>query len=156
MVDDPGRRDPPLLRPIFEVYLHRLLIEGARVKGHHLLVQVGVSVAGLILLNVLVQGLSATTLPRQVLRHCEESELATDLFLGNSTMAAGLDEAAFLAAAPGRRGLNAALGGTPPVEHYLIYSRQDRHAAAGVYYGFYDTQLTGHPTGDWDTLVGNR
>src|SRR5437870_5107325 len=71
-------------------------------------------------------------------------------------MAAGLDEAAFLAAAPGRRGLNAALGGTPPVEHYLICSRQDRQAAAGVYYGFYDTQLTAHPSGDWATLVGNR
>jgi len=71
-------------------------------------------------------------------------------------MAAGLDESAFARASPGHRPLNLGLGSSSPVEHYLIYLRQDRHRAAAVYYGFLDTQLTDTVEGGWSTLIGNR
>ncbi|WP_439625379.1 hypothetical protein [Gemmata sp.] len=106
--------------------------------------------------NWFVARAAVNTVPRQLLRHCEEGNPATDLFLGNSMMAAGLDETAFTTARPDRHGLNAGLGSTGPVEHYLIYDRLGRHRGATVYYGFFDGQLTEPAVGGWDDLVGNR
>jgi hypothetical protein len=121
-----------------------------------LLAQVCIAGAVLGIANVGIQKLSANSLPRQLMRKCEQAAPATDLFLGNSTMAAGLDEAAFDSMLPGHRALNAALGSSGPVEHYLVFERQDRHKGAAVFYGFLDTQLTDPVEGDWATLVGNR
>jgi len=119
-------------------------------------VQIVVTLVVLVGANGGVALLARNSVPRQLLRHCALAEPATDLFLGNSTMAAGFDEAEFTAASPDRRGVNAALGATSPVEHYLIYSRQVRHRGATIHYGFLDTQLTDPTSGDWGTLVGNR
>jgi len=125
-------------------------------KLRHLLFQVTILVLLLVLVNVVVQRLSANSVARQLLRKCEQVDSVTDVFLGNSTMAAGLDEAMFGAARPGRGALNAALGSSSPVEHYVIFCKLPDHKAARVYYGFFDTQLTDPPDGDWATLVGNR
>jgi len=101
--------------------------------------------------------MAVNSVPRQLLRTALQAEQATDLFLGNSTMAAGLDEKAFATAAgPGRRALNLGLGSSSPVEHDLIYREQAKHHGAALYYGFFDTHLTDPPAGDWHTLVGNR
>ena len=121
-----------------------------------LVVQLLLAMAVIALANLGIQKLAANSNPRQLLRRGERAEHATDLFLGNSTMAAGLDEAAFAESCPESRPLNMALGATAPVEHFLIYSRQDKHRPVTVYYGFLDTQLTDLPNGGWETLVGNR
>ena len=125
-------------------------------KLRHLIVQFLLATAVLISANIGVQILSRNSLPRQLLRRCALAERATDLFLGNSTMASGLDARAFEAGQPDCHALNAALGSTGPVEHCLVYSKQDRHAGAVLYYGFLDTQLTDPAQGDWASLVGNR
>ncbi len=120
-----------------------------------LAVQVLLGAAVLLVANICVRFLARNSVPRQLLLRGERAEPATDLFLGNSTMAAGLDETAFASVKPGRP-LNIALGASSPVEHYAIYRQQDKHRTAAVYYGFLDTQLTDLPKGGWDTLVGNR
>lgn len=125
-------------------------------KVRHLTVQIALTLAVLVAGNLVVSRLAQNSVPRQTLRKGEQSDPANDLFLGNSLVAAGLDEAAFATAAPGRRPLNLGLGSSSPVEHYLIYRRQIKHQAAAVYYGFFDTQLTDIPDGKWDALVGNR
>lgn len=120
-----------------------------------LVIQILPAIAVLVAANAGVWVLARNSIPRQVLRHGEQSQPATDLFLGNSIMAAGLDEAAFDLAKPGRP-LNLAIGDTDTVQHYLIYRQQDKHRTAAVYYGFFDTQLTETLDGGWDALVGNR
>lgn len=122
----------------------------------HLLIQLGLAAGMMVVANVAVQCLAINSVPRQLLRTAERSEPATDLFLGNSTMAAGIDEASFARQRPLCRPLNLGLGASSPVEHYLIYRQQRKHANARVFYGFIDTQLTDPPTGDWNSLVGNR
>jgi hypothetical protein len=119
-------------------------------------VQVAVALAVLVAANVAILRMASNSVPRQLLRKAEQAERATDLFLGNSTMAAGLDEAAFAAGAPGRRALNLGMGSSSSVEHYLIFRQQGKHVGSAVYYGFLDRQLTDDPVGGWDTLVGNR
>jgi hypothetical protein len=110
----------------------------------------------LVAANVAVQCLAQNSVPRQMLRAAQQTTGVTDLFLGNSTMAAGLDERAFAAERPAARPLNLGLGTSSPVEHYLLYRQWRADAAARVYYGFLDTQLTDPPAGSWDTLAGNR
>jgi hypothetical protein len=125
-------------------------------KFRHLAVQLGLTAVVLAAANLGVRRLAENSVPRQLLRHGDGSQPATDLFLGNSTMAAGLDETTFAAVQPRRRPLNLALGATGPVEHLLIYHQQKKHRGAAVYYGFLDTQLTDAPQGSWDKLIGNR
>lgn len=125
-------------------------------NARHLAVQLALAALVLLALNAVVDLLAANSIPRQLLRAAERSEPATHLFLGNSTMAAGCDEAAFARAHSGCRPLNLGFGSSSPVEHYLIYRQQHNHGGATVYYGFLDTQLTDPPAGDWSTLVGNR
>jgi hypothetical protein len=120
-----------------------------------LVIQILPAIAVLVAANAGVWVLARNSIPRQVLRHGEQSQPATDLFLGNSLMAAGLDEAAFRLVKPGRP-LNMAIGDTDTVQHYLIYRQQNKHRTAAVYYGFFDTQLTDLPEGGWNTLKGNR
>jgi hypothetical protein len=116
--------------------------------------QVALALAVLAAANAAVAWLARNSVPRQVLRRGASSPPATDLFLGNSTMAAGLDESAFAAILPGRP-LNLGMSGSP-VEHLLIYRQQGRHRGARVYYGAFDTQLTDPPSGGWGDLIGNR
>jgi hypothetical protein len=125
-------------------------------KLHSLFIQIIIALVVVAEANVIVHSRAGNSVPRQLLRHGEQAAVATDLFLGNSTMAAGLDETSFAEAFPGSRPLNLGLGSSSPVEHYLIYLKQDRHHNANVYYGFLDTQLTDQPEGSWSTLVGNR
>ena len=125
-------------------------------KPHHLLIQIVMAMAVLAAANAAVVELARDSTPRQLLHHSEQAAPATDLFLGDSTVAAGVDTAAFAAVLAGHRPLNLGLGASTPVEHYLVYLKQDRHRGATLYYGFLDMQLTDSPTGDWSTLVGNR
>ncbi len=118
--------------------------------------QVVLTCAVLLAANVAVSRLAANSVPRQLLRKIDRSEPVTDVFLGNSTMAAGCDEAAFEAAAPGHRALNLGLGATTPIEHFLLIRRLTKHGTPTIYYGFLDTQLTDAAEGSWDALVGNR
>jgi hypothetical protein len=110
----------------------------------------------LVAANLLFQRLSANSVPRVLLRTADQSKLATDLFLGNSTIAAGLNSEAFAGAKPSSRPLNLGLGASSSVEHNLIFRQQQKHQSAAVFYGFFDSQLTDPPEGDWETLVGNR
>lgn len=125
-------------------------------KPHCLAMQFALCVVALTAANAVVQHLASDSMPRLLLRRSEQGQFATDVFLGNSTMAAGLEEAAFAAAFPGRAPLNLGLGSTTPVEHYLVYLKQNRRPAFTLYYGFFDQQLTETPSGGWSTLVGNR
>jgi hypothetical protein len=120
-----------------------------------LIIQVLPAIVVLLAANVGIWVLARNSTPRQLLRHGQQSAPATDLFLGNSTMEAGLDDAAFGLTKPGRP-LNMALGATQPVEHFLIYRQMYKHKTAAVYYGFFDTQLTDLPDGGWETLTANR
>jgi hypothetical protein len=120
-----------------------------------LAIQILLAVIVLVAANVVVSVLARNSNPRQLLRSGDEAEPATDLFLGNSLMAAGLDTTAFAAVKPGRP-LNLSLGSSSPVEHALIYQRQGKHRGATVYYGFFDSQLTDLQDGGWEKLVGNR
>ena len=52
--------------------------------------------------NIGVNRMARNSVPRQLLRTADQAEPATDLFLGNSTMMSGLDEAAFVEADPAR------------------------------------------------------
>ena len=124
-------------------------------RGRHMLAQLAAALAVLAAGNFVVRHLARNAVPRALLRSADAAEPATDLFLGNSTMAAGADPAAFAGVAGGRP-FNLALGATDPVEHLVLYRAAKRHHSATVYYGFLDTQLTDLPRGDWDSLVGNR
>ena len=116
------------------------------------------ALAGVVLVgaNVFIHRSAANSVPRRLLRTADRAEPATDLFLGNSVMEAGIDTDAFAAAKPGSKSLNLGLGSTSPVEHYLLFRRQEKHRGSVVYYGFFDTELTDPPSRGWDTLEGNR
>lgn len=124
--------------------------------ARHFFIQCALAVLLLVLSNLAVRQLAVNSVPRQILKSAQESPPASDLFLGNSTMAAGVDEGAFTGGDPLIRPLNLGLGSSSPVEHYLLYRQQHQHRGADVYYGFLDTQLTDQPRGDWSDLVGNR
>src|SRR4051812_26412401 len=109
--------------------------------------QLVVTAIVLVAANIVIGQATKNSLPRQLLRHGQETKGATHSFLGNSTMAAGLKESAFATARPGSVPLNLGLGDTGPVEHYLIYRQQQPHDAVTIYYGFLDTQLTDPPLG---------
>jgi hypothetical protein len=122
----------------------------------HFTIQVVLAMTVLVAANILFQRLSRNSVPRALLRTAEQSKPATDLFFGNSTMAAGLDNQAFAAAKPNSQPVNLGMGSSSSVEHYLIFRQQLKHQSSAVYYGFFDTQLTDPAEGDWGTLVGNR
>jgi hypothetical protein len=113
--------------------------------------------------NAVVHRMSKSSYRRQMLTRLDQLSPATDcLFLGNSLVEAGCDLTAFSSAWPAKGGslspVNLALGGTSPVEHYLILDQALRHPLHPKYviYGFFDDQLNAPPRGDWSDLVGNR
>ena len=121
-----------------------------------LLRQLAIAISVVAVANVGIARLARHSIPRQLLAKAERAEPATDLFLGNSTMACGVDELAFAESVLGHRPLNLGLMATYPVEHLLIYRRQEKHAGAAVYYGYFDRQLTAPPTARPESLLGNR
>jgi len=122
----------------------------------HFAVQLLLAVFVLAAANVVVQRMARNSNPRQLLRASAAAVPATHLFLGNSTMAAGIDTDAFAIAHPQSQALNLGLGSSSPVEHYLIYLQQQKHKSAAIYYGFIDTQMTDSLDGSWTALIGNR
>jgi hypothetical protein len=122
-------------------------------------------VAALLMLaafNYAIERFAMHSVPRQLLSKIAAASQVKQLFLGNSLMAAGLDEDAFASSwDSARRGaspLNAGLGSSSPVEHLLLLRHTlRRHPELNlVVYGFFDLQLTDPPTGQWDDLFGNR
>lgn len=123
----------------------------------YLLVQLLVFAMGLIALNGAIGRLSKNAVPRQLLRRPQLAAPATDVYLGNSLMAAALDEDAIRSVNPSTVPLNMGLGSTSVVEHLILYQAAAKsHPIRRVYYGFFDDQLTAVPSGTWNDLVGNR
>ena len=106
--------------------------------------------------NISVKYLSRNVAPKKLMEHCQNSAQATDVFLGNSLIVAGFREKVFDQLLSNHHALNAGLGAVPPVDHFLIYHSLIKNRKGTVYYGFYDTQLTDEPTGDWSTIISNR
>ena len=113
--------------------------------------------------NLLIEHTAAKSQRRQMLALLNRIPAKTDfLFLGNSLVAAGCDVTAFKSAWPNQKNapspINLALGGTSPVEHYLILKRALRRPLPVKYliYGFFDDQLNAPVSGRWSELVGNR
>ena len=125
-------------------------------RPNRLGVQVALCLACLIALNVLVGRVARSSIPRQVVRNIDQSPPITDLFVGNSLMAAGFEAGSFELANPGLRALNIGLGSSSPVEHDILLRRALRLGPKRVYYGIFDTQLFDRPNGGWGDLVGNR
>ncbi len=114
-------------------------------------------IAGVILgvANLGVEKLAKTSTANQLRDHCEAVKNPTDIFLGNSLAAAGIDEEVFNLQNPKRCALNAGCGSTGPLEHYLIFEKTTASKGGTIYYCFFDTQLTDERKADWDTLTGN-
>ena len=125
-------------------------------KPIYLIAQVVLWAACLVGLNFAVQRFSRTTNPRQLARKIDQSAPITDLFVGNSLMAAGFDAESFERARPGLHALNIGLGSSSPVEHDILLRRALRLDSKRVYYGVFDTQLIEPERGGWRDLVGNR
>ncbi len=125
-------------------------------RARDLLIRGMGALAVLAVANAAVWAGARNALPRQLVRRAQQTAPPTHLFLGNSTMASSIDEAAFAASMRGSRPLNAALGATGPVEHYILYRQIQLSRGAWLVYGFLDTQLTDAPEGSWSTLTGSR
>lgn len=125
-------------------------------KPIRLLAQMALWMACLAAFNVAVQKLSRTSIPRQVARSIDTSGPVTDLFVGNSLVAAAIDAEAFAKAHPGRHALNIGLGSSYPAEHNILLRRSLKLHPGRVYYGFFDRQLIDPAKGGWGDLVGNR
>lgn len=106
-------------------------------------------------LNVAVQWLARSSVPRELIRSVDQSPPITDLLVGNSLMAAGFEAQVFEQARPGRRALNIGLGFSSPVEHDILLRHALRLGPNRVYYGFFDLQLFEPVRGGWEDLVGN-
>ncbi len=125
-------------------------------KPTRLLVQLAIWMACLVGFNVAVLKQSRTSIPMQLARSIDASPPVTDVFVGNSLMAAGIDTQAFDQAYPDRNALNIGLGFTWPAEHDILLRRALKHKPRRVYYGFFDTQLIDPAKAGWADLVGNR
>lgn len=106
--------------------------------------------------NFFIARMAANSVPRQLLSKINSKTSAKVVFLGNSTMAAAVDEQAIEDITPGTLTLNAALGASSPVEHLLLYQHLKDLNVEIVYYGFFDFQLTNVPIGNISELSGNR
>src|SRR4051794_34280584 len=128
----------------------------SNLKPIHLVAQVVFWAVCLVGLNVVVRQLSRNSVPRQIARRIDQSPPVTDLFVGNSLMAAGFEVEPFERARPGLRALNIGLGSSSPVEHNILLRRALRLVPKRGYYGVFDFQLVDPPSGRWGDLVGNR
>ena len=110
----------------------------------------------LVALNVVVARLSRHSVTRQTVRRLDAAGPVTDLFLGNSLVAAGIDVGVWRRTRPEAVGLNAGLGASSPVEHNLLLRRGLATRPRRVVYGYFDRQLTAPVANGFGELVGNR
>jgi hypothetical protein len=122
----------------------------------HLVAQVVCWALCVVVINIAVQKFSINSVPRQVARRIDQSPPVTDVFVGNSLMAAAFEVEPFELAHPGRHPLGIGLGFSSPVEHDILLRRALRLGPKRVYYGVFDTQLFEPMRGGWEDLVGNR
>jgi hypothetical protein len=125
-------------------------------KPYHLGIQFLLMGSVAVAINMATVRLVSNSVPRQLIRKAKDASQATDVLLGNSLIAAGIDEAAFTRVLPNRKPLNLGLGATSPIEHLLVYSSLAVADGTVLYYGYYDNQLTAAPNLEWRELVGNR
>lgn len=118
--------------------------------------QLAVAALVLVGVNVGVARAARNTLPRQAHARLQRATSVTDLFVGNSLMAAGLDERAWQSAAPGTVPLNASLGFTFSVEHYLLSLSYAGRPPRRFFYGYYGDQLSEEPHARFSELRANR
>lgn len=154
MVGDTCDYDLHFLWTIFQVYLHRLL-DFPTLPRSKFLFQVSIAIFVVLIANVAIQQLASRSIPRQLLRRAMKMPFATDIFLGNSTMEAGLIENAYSSYDSSIKPLNLGLGYTSSVEHLVLLKHLNKRPER-VFYGFFDTQLTDRPIGDFTTLTGNK
>jgi hypothetical protein len=122
----------------------------------YLVIQISITIILLLLGNIAISILSRNSIPRQHLREFEKASRATDVFLGNSTIASGVDSDFFLSLCPDSVPINIALQSTTPVEHLLIYAKLENLSNNRLFYGFFGTQLTDELYGDSESLTGTR
>ena len=127
----------------------------------HLLISTLVLLAALGCVNSLVKR-SARTVPHGIFDEINRTQAPDYLMLGNSLVAAGVDEIAFRAGLPAHAGtgpiLNTGCGGTLPSETIQFYlaARRKFPRLPCVIMGFMFTQLTAPPEAAWHELAGNR
>jgi hypothetical protein len=126
------------------------------VKIIYLIIQVVFWAVCLVGFNVAVRQISRNSVPRQISLRIDQSPPVTDLFVGNSLMAAGFEAEPFERAHPGLHALNIGMGSSSPVEHDILLRRALRLGPKRVYYGVFDTQLFEPIIGGWEDLVCNR
>jgi len=158
----------PVLRPDFQIHLHRFLSWMQKDKQHgptlgSLLASLAIAGMVILTINTVVHFGARKSLRRHLLHNLERVPASTDtVFIGNSLVEAGCDTRAFKTAWPddttSPAPLNLALGDTSPVEHYLIFNRvlSQPIQLKYVVYGFFDDQLNAPISGGFADLLGNR
>lgn len=119
--------------------------------------QLAVFCCCVVLLNLVVAFLARNSIPRQVLRRAAMTPPAADIFLGNSLISDGINEAVIKSIARSAVPVNLGLHSTTAVEHLLLFRASTaRHHAGRVFYGFFNDQLTRVDSFYDDRLVVNR
>jgi hypothetical protein len=126
--------------------------------GRAFVLQVALSTALVVMLNVAIARLTVNSIPRQLLRTIAASPPVSGVFVGNSLVAAAVDSSVYDRSRPSGEGptLNIAMGSSSPIEHDLLLRRALRLRPRHMIYGFFDTQLTGRIENRWSDLLGNR
>jgi hypothetical protein len=99
---------------------------------------------------------------QQIMKRMRATPKIDILFLGNSLMQSGLSTESFASAWPDSNAtpiaFNAGLGGTYPVEHYLLAHQAYLHhePIPCLVYGYFNCELTQPPPFAWADLIGNR
>jgi len=124
-------------------------------------VQLALTIALVVILNVAIARLAVNSVPRRLLRAIAVSPPVSAVFVGNSLVVAAIDANAFeQAQAPATtaegRTLNIGMGSSSPIEHDLLLRRALGLRPRRVIYGFFDTQLTERIENRWSDLFGNR
>ena len=121
-----------------------------------------VLLAVLVVVNIGLHYAAHGTQRGKLLARLRQVPLDADcLFVGNSLMEAGCDLDAFAAGLEQKnsaRFSNLALGGTSPLEHYLILRKAYERPIHPrlIVYGFMDDQLYSNVSVRWNDLTGNR
>jgi hypothetical protein len=126
--------------------------------GRAFVLQLALSTALVVMLNVAIARLTVDSIPRQLLRTIAGSPPVSAVFVGNSLIAAAVDTSAYDRARAQGEGptLNIGMGSSSPIEHDLLLRRALRLRPKHVIYGFFDTQLTEPIENRWTDLFGNR
>jgi hypothetical protein len=115
----------------------------------------------LLALNAVVACTTRNSIPRRLLARARQAPDTSVLAIGNSLIAAGVNESvidASMQLPPGRGSLNFALGYSTPVEQllFLRYALEHRMHPRLIVYGFYDLQLSTPIRLTTRELLGNR